>query len=308
MKPSLPVPPHNAFAPFTDPHTVHQLLRPRVRELVDTPLELVGCDVLHAWRKTYEQPGSWDKSYLNVCYRLRFAHAEPASACATLVHGMAFFHHRGAPQACAGSSALATLQLEQGVDLTLRRFPDDAALPQLALLADSARLLEFIPAAVVRELALVRGVALEVVNYRPGERCTLRYDITLESPPRVLTLFGKTYKDETGADVYQHLLELYSRGDRGRAVRVAEPLGYDAATRTVWQRGAIGQPAAQLMRGPQQGMAARAMARSIAALHDAGLTYERVALREQLLFDARKRSNKLGAAFPAMQSAWHAVA
>lgn len=302
MKSGLPMQPHKAFAPFTDPAAVRGLLQARVHELVDTPRELLGCEVLHAWRKTYEAASSWDKSYLSVCYRLRFAQPEPSGARAALVHGTAYFRHRGLPAGAA--PALTTLHVE-GIDLALRRFPDDAALPQLALLTDTARLLEFVPPSVLPELVLVRGVALEVVNYRAGERCTLRYDIALESPPRVLTLFAKSYKDGSGAAVHRHLSELHSRG--ARSVRVAEPLGYDPATHTVWQKGERGCGAAQALRGAQREPAARALARSLAALHAAKLSYERVSLREQLLFDTRKRASKLAGAYPPIESALQAV-
>jgi thiamine kinase-like enzyme len=312
---SPPVPPLSAFAPFTDPQAVHALLRTHVQAFFGTPQELVRCDVLHAWRKTYERPNSWDKSYMNVCYRLHLRGSAPA-----LMHGTAFYHHRGEPGALTHGAALATLQVAE-IDLALRRFPDDAGLPQLALLADTTKLLEYVPCAVLRELALVREVRLEVVNYRPGERCTLRYDIELDPPGRGLSLFAKTYKDATGASVHGHLLELYSRTARTRdsatartrdaamrhpKVRVAEPLGYDSSTRTVWQRGAQGQRPSQLFEsgerfgGAGQDGAVRAMARSLCALHEAGLTYERVILRERLVFEARKRANKLGAAFKAL--------
>ena len=288
--------PHSAFAPFTDPQAVHALLRTHVQEFFGTPLELLGCDVLHAWRKTYEDPASWDKSYMNVCYRLNLRARAPA-----LMHGTAFYHHRGAPAQAAHGVPLATLQVA-GVDLALRRFPDDPGLPQLALLADTAKLFEFVPTTMLPELALVREVKLEVVNYRPGERCTLRYDIALKGrrgsdTPRSITLFAKTYKDAAGASVHGHLLELYSRGALYPRVRVAEPLGYDAATRTVWQRGAQGRPAAQLCGTGEQDVAVRAMARSLSGLHAAELSYERVILRELLVSDTRKRANKLGAAF-----------
>lgn len=294
------MPPHSAFAPFTDPQAVRTLLRDHVKEFFGAPLELVGCDVLHAWRKTYENPQSWDKAYLNVCYRLHVRNRAPA-----LMHGTAFYHHRGEPaQRALHHAPLATLQMA-GLDLALRRFPDDPSLPQLALLANTARLIEWVPAAVLPELTLMREVKLEVINYRPGERCTLRYDVFLRDSAHPLSLFAKTYRDTTGASVHGHLLEMYSRGAQRPRVRVAEPLGYDAATRTVWQRAAQGERAAALLGGPAQDGAVRAMARSLCALHSAGLSYERIVLRDQLLFEARKRANKLAAAFvnlaPALQ-------
>jgi len=285
----------SAFAPFTDPQAVQALLRPHIQEFFRTPIELVGCDVLHAWRKTYEKPSSWDKSYLNVCYRLHMRDRAPV-----LMHGTAFYHHRGEPAPTTHSAPLATLQLA-GVDLALRRFPDDPGLPQLALLADTANLIESVPATGLPERAPVREIKLEVVNYRPGERCTLRYAIALEGPARNVTLFAKTYRDATGASVHGHLLALYSRGANELRVRVAQPLGYDPTTRTVWQRGAQGQRAVQSFGSAGQDSAVRAMARSLCALHGAGLISERVILREQLLFEARKRANKLSAAFAGLE-------
>jgi hypothetical protein len=297
-----PVLPHSAFAPFTDPQAVHALLRSHVQEFFGAPLELLGCDVLHAWRKTYENPASWDKSYLNVCYRLRVRDRAPA-----LMHGTAFYPHRGEPAVAATHHApLATLQMA-GLDLALRRFPDDPNLPQLALLANMARLIELAPAAVLPELALMREVKLEVVNYRPGERCTLRYDIHLKDCAHPISLFAKTYKDATGVSVHGHLLELYSRGAQGPRVRVAEPLGYDAATRTVWQRGASGARASAFFGATAQDVAVRAMARSLCALHIAGLGYERIALRERLVFEARKRATKLAAAYDELAPALDSV-
>lgn len=280
---------YNAFAALTDGHRMRELLRPHLPALLGAPHELLACEVMHAWRKTYAKPQSWHKSYMDVCYRLRLADRATA-----LVHGTAYYRSRRQALDAAAQVALATLSVGE-LDLLLHRFPDDLALPQLHALANLPRVPQYLPAGALPAGASVRDVKLEVVNYRIGERCTLRYDVALDSGA-VVTLFAKTYQDERGERIYRDLLQLHATP----GLRVAQPLGYDSALRALWQRGEAGTRALDLTGTQAREDALRALAQALAGLHGVKLNYERVALRRQLWQECGKRAEKLAEAYPAL--------
>src|SRR6185436_19355124 len=103
------------------------------------------------------------------------------------------------------------------------RFPFDPALPGLPPVAACAT----------------------VVRYHPGRRCTLR--TMRDGRPA----FAKVYAADTGARAYDDLVSLRTVGSRGElTMTIAEPLSWDARTRTLWQAALPGQPATARLRGP----------------------------------------------------------
>ena len=71
----------------------------------------------------------------------------------------------------------------------------------------------------------------QVLNYKPGSRCTLRYDLDYAPAdagrgwPR--SVIAKTYDDRTGEQAYEGMLSLWrSPLSTGDVVRIAEPYAY----------------------------------------------------------------------------------
>ena len=201
--------PAHPFAPLFDARTAQPRLEPAVRAIWGERIELERCEVLHVWRKTHQRASSATKSYARVSFRLELRDRDSDAWCTRLAHGLVRFDG-------------------DDVSLTLQPFPDDAALPQLQSLAQADRALREAPAA-VREHCGGSGDALvEVVNYRPGLRCTLRIAARQ-------AVYAKTFADDCGAVLADRVRRLQPvlRGACGTPA-MPSLLAYDVATRTVW--------------------------------------------------------------------------
>lgn len=70
-----------------------------------------------------------------------------------------------------------------------------------------------------------------IVRYRPGRRCTFRVDRTDGA------FFCKVFPDDAGRRLHEEAQQLWTASTRGElGFAVAEPVAWDATTRTLWQR------------------------------------------------------------------------
>jgi len=140
--------------------------------------------------------------------------------------------HQGCPRdVCVVESAIAWARVT--------RFPFDPDLPGLAHIAPGAT----------------------VVRYHPGRRCTLRIDRV----PR--TVFAKVYATDHGARVYRELVGLRRAAAHGELpMAIAEPLGWEPNTRTLFQSALAGRPATEGLRGVRAEDLARRIGTAAASL------------------------------------------
>ncbi len=84
-----------------------------------------------------------------------------------------------------------------------------------------------------------------IARYRPGRRCTFRVDRADGS------YFGKVFPDDTGRRLHEEARQLWAASARGElGFAVAEPVAWDAVTRTLWQRAVGGESIATALAGP----------------------------------------------------------
>lgn len=261
------------FAPLFDADTARLRLAPEARQLWGEGVEITRCEVLHVWRKTVARPASAGKSVARVSFRLGLHDRERDLYCDALALGLLSFEG-------------------ERVRLELRRFPDDPALPQLEQLADAARALATAPEAVRRHCGSDAPPRVRVVSFRPGERCTLRYDGQRAA-------FAKTFRDDSGEKLARRLATL-GRWALGNEPAIAWPrlLGYDATTRTVWQEAVVGlQP---FLDYPARRSVARGawytLGAALATLHRGSLQDVDTLTRAQRLFEVGKKVGKFTAA------------
>jgi uncharacterized protein with GYD domain len=238
------------------------------------PLEVTHCEVLHVWRKIHARPASAHKSIARVSFRLGLHDRRDDSYTDTLVHGL--------------------LSLEgQAVRVSLHRFPEDPALPQLAALADPQRVLQQAPAAVAAHCGRGPATRVEVISFRPGERCSLRI---AGRGTAQMAAFAKTFRDDSGAVLADRLTQL-SRSSLARMPGLVWPrlLAYDAVNRTIWQEAVTGAkpfldypPRRSMARGPWRELGA-----VLAALHATPLEGVARFDASQRLFEAGKKVTKL---------------
>ncbi len=126
----------------------------------------------------------------------------------------------------------------QGLGLAVQQFPADATLPALTASCDTqpgSPLFAALQAAARVELAdeqwSLRSAVAEPVRYKPGNRCVIRYHLSLEyantAVERPLTLFGKVYGDANQARAVQALQQrLYDeQAQTGELPLLPRPLG-----------------------------------------------------------------------------------
>lgn len=110
----------------------------------------------------------------------------------------------------------------------------------------------------------------EVVNYRPEERCIVRYRLQSKSfgQPATVTIFGKTYKDQIGKQEQariDHFWQAYLKDESG--IIVARPLGYTSSVKTVWQAELEGRSVLETIDHSNHEYFARAIASGLATVH-----------------------------------------
>lgn len=265
--------PAHPFAPLFNARTAHARLEPAVRAIWGERVELERCEVLHVWRKTHQRASSAARSYARVSFRLDLRDRDSNAWCTRLAHGLVRFDG-------------------EDVSLDLRPFPDDAALPQLQALAQSERALREAPAAVREHCDGSGDAVVQVINYRPGLRCTLRIAARHAA-------YAKTFADDSGAvlaDRMEHLQPVLCGA--GSAPAMPSLLAYHAETRTVW---CAEVPATNpFLPAPARRSISRAPWRSLggvlATLHHAGLAGLPILDRARRLHEVEKKVAKLESA------------
>jgi len=283
-KSSAADPAEASLLPLTDVPSMSRILEPVVARCFDGA-GIEALEIEYAWRKLYAKAASWPKSTLKLCYRLRLRHRVTGAVATAFLHGEAELQQVRA-QPCMEDAQHMRLRIGSA-SLALQCFPDDAGLPQLRALLSG-------PACTVLPTAL-RATAPQIVRYRPGVRCTLRY-VGAGAP----AVFGKTFADDTGAHAFRRASYLWSMQQRpGARVIVPEPIAYDPATRTLWTAEAQGVLAAAARDDASLASAIEAVMRCLAGLHQSGLPLAHAVSRAQLLGETRKRAVKLGRCLPA---------
>jgi len=186
------------------------------------------------------------------------------------------------------------------LDMVLWALPNDPGLPQLAGLLDPARIA--LPwDALNLDRARCRGVATELLRYEPEQRATLRCTVTLDGAAEPLVLYAKTFCDTRGRAIDERFEHFWQRAQADAdAPLVAQPLGYDAATQTVWQASAAGTPLRELLAGEHAARLLAQVAQALAAVHAAPLGSARERPIAHWLAEARRRQTKIGRADPAL--------
>jgi Phosphotransferase enzyme family len=196
-------------------------------------------------------------------------------------------------------------------DLIVWVFPDDPCLPALAALVDPERIASRLPAERVPELlarTITAGdVELDVVRYQPETSATVRYRIAVGRVEDPVVLYAKAIDaDPSNLGTLQD--RLWVRSADWPELRIAQPLGSDPELRVLWTLGVPGTPVRPQHEPAAAASLARAVARTVAALHRSGVRPSHVIRWEDLLAEGRKKAAKLAEALPRCRSAVAAIA
>ena len=205
-------------------------LRAAVPEFASGALELKGCKIKRMllkddgrWVGTYALSTEGPQGKQSVALRGTFTppalRAEPAPA--------------EAPTTPFGAEGWC-LELP-GLGLSLVPEPPESELAAMPLLTDaeaSRAMLEAGIRACTYPDMQIASCRPEVLSYKPGSRCTLRYHLTYPAEQAARgwpdNVIAKTYrKDSKGRNAYEGMLALWQTHlAEGKVVRMAEPLAY----------------------------------------------------------------------------------
>ena len=157
----------------------------------------------------------------------------------------------------------------------------------------------------------IRSVDVSGINYHPGQRCTIRYDLywgTTELPQR-LTLFGKTYRGAEGHDVFARSEYLWNHcSGVVENVLFAQPFGYTSAVQTLWQLGIEGVPLRCVVGENNCDAYLRMVAKGLAMIQDSGVAGLPKWRLDEYLAEADKKIEKLCRAAPMLVEALNLLA
>jgi aminoglycoside phosphotransferase len=307
--------PPMALERYTDPATMQALLQTLLPGFANGRLRIEGLEIRSVLRNTSlaRQPCA-----MTLCYWLQVHEPSTGRAGMQCLFGQVFRHTRGADPAgrafaAQDHSRLVTPAFGQplvhlpSLQMLLWTLPNDPGLPQLpALMTGTAPacLAPRWPAAAATAHAVWQ---VELLRYTPQRRASLRYSLPASATRAAQVVYAKTF---AGADVRADPCVIHQRFDYfwqlaqrdASAPLVAEPLGHDATTRTLWQAPAPGLPLLDVLT-PSNGASLMAdVARALAHLHAAPLRPSPGAELHSVthwLAEVQRRQNKISRANPA---------
>jgi hypothetical protein len=201
-----------------------------------------------------------------------------------------------------------TVRHRPDLDAIVWLFPDDPALPQLSVVTDTNRVCAYFPNAAVsgdlQGFSQAPRLTAEVVNYRPELRCTIRYraDEACSDSRRPMVLFGKTFKDDQGSEIYRNMRHFWNAFiENPDGLSVPEPLGYDQRVNTLWVRGIPGTSFSTEFGPAQFKTCLDLSAKGLVRLHESQYHVATAISTEDHLKEALKKTNKLSRIFPALR-------
>jgi Phosphotransferase enzyme family len=292
--------PIEAFAQFTDAIAMDEIWRKQMPVLLGQPFEFTACNVQYARCRTYLNPDSWHKSFLCICYEFETT-SDKYTSYKPMLYGRAYLDGNSRHQFDTLANH-AGAQLVPELDMLAWNFPNDPQLAQLHELLDAARVSQYFPYANLPFAAdAIVDIKIDVVRYRPEQRCILRYDISYGANRSHYVLYAKVFADDNGERVFSRIQQCYARASV-LGVRIARPLGYGAAVRTVWQEELCGTPPAVMLDAGDYEAPMAAIGHCLAKLHAADLPMQKSVTREARLVDASKKSRKLAQMLPWLDS------
>ncbi len=290
----------------SDAEVMRERLQAHLPGFADGPLCIDKLQVRSARRNTSRER---NPSPLTLCYELQVTDRSSGRRGAQLLlaqvyrpglSAAAFAHHQH-DRLVEPAFGQALVHLPQ-LHMLLWALPNDPDLPQLALLLDPQRAAALLPQP---WSGLPSGqLQIELLRYAPLQRATLHYTLAPRTCGAPCTLYAKTFADARANDIHARFDHFWRQAlVEPDAPRVAQPLGCDLATRTVWQAGARGVPLLQLLARQDGARLIGAVAHALAAVHCAPLRLGAAAVARTAahgVAEARRRQTKIGRARPAL--------
>jgi hypothetical protein len=153
-------------------------------------------------------------------------------------------------------------------DMIVWSFPNDPELPHLPIVADIERVRNYLPIQAI-PAADQFGITAQVVRYKPGKRCTIRYVIQAQgNDTQPVELFGKMVAGESVGATYEQMTCLWRHSSaEERSFGVAQPLGFEPQLHFTWQAAVAGTPLLELLSPSNERLLIDHLALGLADLH-----------------------------------------
>lgn len=206
------------------------------------------CDIMQVRYKP--------ESSCMVSYRLEIEHVETGERGEQILCGRAFPKDRSQSQ-WEKAATRALVQPRFGkplvhlpeIEMVLWAFPNDRKMHTLPAAMEAVHSLSAIPPSWLLSHVgpgwHVTDTKSRLMHYVGEHTCTVHTSMTLAHPSHgagePLTLFGKTYYNEEGAQTDHVMRQLWeSEARHSGRIKIAQPLRYDTRLKTLWQLGIHG--------------------------------------------------------------------
>lgn len=281
-----------------------------------------SCAILHARDKTKFKSESFEKSTLSACYELLVREPDSEDGYTQILYAKAFL---------GGQSQIEYNQLlgqnltkpihGQAVthlpdlDLIVWSFPNDPSLPHLPEVMLKDRVVHHFPydrlPAPFNDPGHLEAVDIKVIHYVGDVRCTAKYQLhtMAKDTSHSLTLYGKTYSNGEGEEVYKRMQSLWELSRQNpEGIMIAQPLGYADNVKTLWQLGIDGVPLRSFINETNYTIFLDGVAKGLATLHKADLSSPVTMTIDNHLGEVRKKFLKLHNACRPFQTQLESIA
>lgn len=285
---------------YTDTAAMRVLLQQQLPGFAEGRLRIDALEVHSARRNTSM---ARNPSPMTLCYALQVSDARAPRTGAQLLLAQvyrpglaaaAYEQHRQRRHLVAPAFGEPLVHLP-ALHLLLWALPNDPGLPQLATLLDPARAAAALPAPLH---GAAGALQIELLRYAPLRRATLRCTLGAR------TLYAKTFFDGRARDIDARFDWFWRLAQSDAdAPLVAEPLGFDAGTSTVWQAQAPGVPLQHPLASPHGATLLGRAASALARLHGAPLAPSAATVPRSAahwLAEVRRRQDKIARIDPTL--------
>lgn len=301
------------FTHFTDPVLMRDLLQQHLPICTQGQLRISQCQVLHS--QYYANVRHPLRSWLGICYEVSFVDSIHCRCEPQILYGRARLGGQSRHEFDQAQEATLwpsrwgepVVHLPR-LDMTIWSFPNDPQLPQLPQVINPALVRAHFPYAVLpagfTDPTALRQVEVAVVHYYPEERCTTRYQLASSEPeqPEALTLFGKTFQDQTGSMLFARLNALWQRAQAEPDLfGVTQPLAYDATIQTIWLKFQPGRPLVEVIDPTNAERLLTTVAHGLVALQQGDFPHLHQFTYTGRLAEIRDKAKKLVHALPTWQ-------
>ena len=299
------------FDQFIDSNRVKHTL-PQLLPWLKGNVQLTDCRSLHLHYKTYLKTESRWKSFLAAAYELQIHHRLTDERSKQIIFAKIFLNNRSRA-AFENASKQPLYPTDFGPSLIhlddqgmlVWTFPNDPALHWLPSVIDPTKVKKHLPYVSLPAFFSAKDISavdVEVVNYRPELRCTMRYKLI--GKMSAMTIYGKSFADDQGVEVYRRLERLWHLSQQHPGdFPMPRPLGYNRETATIWQEELPGQPLAEIINRDNYATMISDAAKRLAFIHQSGApTSARITIEDHLE-EIQKKTAKLIQAFPSAKDA-----